>query len=110
MSYAFTHREGWEEEGPPLSQLPALLDELSEHEDDIEHGSIAVLYESSALEVYRTGAVLFTPDLEAREVEQFLLAPGTLDREALITTMSDLAEGRLDDVRALPWQPRKRYG
>ena len=106
MSYAFAHRDGWEEEDPPLSQLHDLLNELSEHEDDIEHGSVAVLYENSALEVYRTGEVLFTPDLEADVVEQLRLAPGTIDRETLLNAMNDLAKGRLDDVRALPWQLR----
>lgn len=53
MSYAFVHRDGREEEDPPLSRLGDLLDELREHENVVEHGSVAVLFESSALEVYR---------------------------------------------------------
>ena len=63
MSYAFVHRDGREEEDPPLSRLDDLLDELREHENDVEHGSVAVLFESSALEVYRRGLMVFTPNL-----------------------------------------------
>jgi pyruvate formate-lyase activating enzyme-like uncharacterized protein len=106
MSYVVTHRMGWDERDPPLSTLHELLDELSEHEDDIEHGSVAISHEGgAALEVYRDGGVVFTADLEAKVVEQFHIPLGTLDRQALIEAMSNLAEGRLDEVRALPWRP-----
>jgi len=96
---------GWDEADPPLSALHDLLDELAEHQDDVEHGSVAVAHESAALEVGRSGRVVFTPDLEADVIEQFHLPPGTLDRDGLIEAMTDLAEGRLEDVRALGWRP-----
>ena len=106
MSYVVTHRMGWDEEDPPLSTMPNLLGELSEYPDDVEHGSVAVSHESgAALEVGRSGHVVFTPDLEADVIEQFHLPPGMLDRRVLIEAMCHLAEGRLDEIRALPWKP-----
>ena len=71
-----------------MSTMPNLLGELSEYPDDVEHGSVAVSHESgAALEVGRSGHVVFTPDLEADVIEQFHLPPGMLDRRALIEAM-----------------------
>ena len=106
MSYVFTNRIGWDDRDPPLSTLHDLLDELADDEDDVEHGSIAVSHEGGAArEVGRGGHVVFTPDLEADVIEQFHMPPGTLDRQALIKALGNLAEGRLDEVRALAWRP-----
>jgi hypothetical protein len=69
MSYVITHRMGWDDRDPPLSTLHDLLDELADDEDDVEHGSIAVSHEGgAALEVGRSGHVVFTPDLEADDI------------------------------------------
>jgi hypothetical protein len=108
MSYRITHRVGGDERDPPLAMLHDLIDELAEDEGDAEHGSVAVKYESSAIEVGRRWDVVFTPDLEADDVEQFHLPPGSMDRAMLIELMTDLAEGRLDAVRARAWMPGNR--
>ena len=104
MSFFISHRWGGDDRDPPLGVIPALLAELDDHADDVEHGSVSVTHESEwAISVTVNGFVYF------ENVEELGHGPfhlpegrGSVDVVALLEA---LALGRLDEVRRAPWQP-----
>jgi hypothetical protein len=60
MSFLVPHRYGSMDRDPPLSSLPALLQELDDRPEDEEHASVAVSHEAGwCLEAYRGGYLTF---------------------------------------------------
>lgn len=83
-----------------VAALPALLDELSQADD--EHPDVAVKHESEwTLSVYRSGKVVWE-NVEADDEPRHL---DGLVREATLALMAALINGRLDVIEAQPWAP-----
>jgi hypothetical protein len=103
MSFYFSHRFGGDDRDPPLAELDALLAELDSYPDDHEHPNVSVVHESDwAISVYTSGLVTLE-NVEDLEVEPRHLFPNS--RGEVRDMLEALAEGRLDEVFAAPWQP-----
>jgi hypothetical protein len=101
MTY-IRHRLGGNDRDPSLEALRTLLRELDEDPADVEHESVSVVHDSDwALAAYVGGLVTL------EHLEDPMVQPRHLrvenDSETL-RLFSALAEGRLDEVFAKPWQ------
>ena len=104
MSFFISHRWGGDDRDPPPGAIPALLAELDDHPEDVEHGSISVIHESEwAVSVTVNGFVYFE-NVEERDQGPFHL-PGGRDSVDIVALLEALALGRLDEVRRAPWAP-----
>ena len=101
MSFFVYHRYGECEDDPPLSSFPALLDELEERLEDVEHGSVSVVHESEwALGMMRGGYVVF--ELATGEGPSRHLVD--IPRAKVIELMISLARGDIAALEAEPWK------
>jgi hypothetical protein len=102
VSFFVYHRYGECERDPPPESFPALLDELEERTDDLEHGSVSLVHQSEwGLGIGRGGYVNFelaTGDGAPRHMDG-------LPRAKVIELMISLARGDLAALEAEPWQP-----
>jgi hypothetical protein len=100
MTYFVLHRYGASEPNPPLSSLPALLDELEDRLEDEEHSSVSVVHESEwALTINRGGYVSYEnveADSEPRHMPE-------VSRSKMLELMEHLALGKLAELEQAPW-------
>lgn len=99
MAFHVTHTDGRDENGPPLSSLPALLAEL--HAAESGHGSISLTHDSEwSLTVFQNGDVTF----EHVEEEAPVHMQGLAD-EHLLELLELLAADDIETLEGEPWQP-----
>lgn len=101
MAFHITHRYGAMERDPPLSSLPALLGELDDRPEDIEHGDVSVSHESEwCISVSRGGYVIFEhlEDGGARHMRGVAATK-------IIDLWSRLARGDIASIEAEAWRP-----
>lgn len=102
MSFFVYHRYGVSERDPPRSVFPALLDELGERLDDLEHTSVSVVHESEwGLSIRRGGYVTFEHVEGAAEPRHMT----GLSRSKVIELMESLSAGNLEALEREPWKP-----
>ena len=96
------------ERNVPIDGLTRLLDELSVDPGDLEHADVAVTDESG------WSLTILRPDSAGRyrliweDVEESVAAPthmADVKRDEALRVMALVAEGRLDDVSGLSWDP-----
>jgi hypothetical protein len=97
MSYHVTSWTGQIEKEYPSARFGELLDQLSKA--DAEHPDVAVTHESEwSITVYKSGFVVLE-NLEDGEPTHL----GPLDKTAIVQLMVAVAEGRIDELQAMPW-------
>jgi hypothetical protein len=103
MAFTITHVSGAMESDPPLSALPALLEELATA--DAEHPDVAVGHESGwTLSAFSRGALVWE-NVEEPETVGHLT---DVDRLEIRRLFEAVAMGDVDAVSALPWRPGYR--
>jgi hypothetical protein len=101
MGFYITHRYGADESNPPLSKLPALLDELDERLDDIEHTSVSLTHESEwCISAYRGGLLIFE-NVESQEDTGRHMDGVPTERIVALWTL--LSAGQIEAVASEPW-------
>jgi hypothetical protein len=103
MAFSVTHRYGAMTSNPPLSALPALLDELNDRPEDEEHGSVAVKHESEwCLSTSRSGCLIWE-NVECKDSKPRHMPDAA--REEILRLWEALAKGEIDLINAEPWRP-----
>ena len=108
MAFTITHRSGAMDGDASSAEFEALLDELHEDPDDVEHADVALSHETGwSLGISRDragGERAFYVSWENVEDEDS--APrhmGTVTRADVLRLMSLVAAGRVDVVDAESW-------
>jgi hypothetical protein len=101
MTFVITHTSGAEEADPPIKAIEALITELDS--TDPEHPDVSIADESGwALSAFPDNRVIWgnveegDQDLELRNVA----------RRDVLRLFRLVAEGDLDQIRQLDWEPR----
>ncbi|PYJ94928.1 MAG: hypothetical protein DME23_24625 [Verrucomicrobia bacterium] len=89
---------------PPLSSLPALLRELDNRQEDIEHGSVAVSHESEWCMSVSPGDYVVFEHLERGGERHMHAVPDA----KIIELWSRLARGDIAGIESEPWRPGYR--
>lgn len=98
MSYSICHRLGGMESEPPLSDLPALYDELDS--DDTEHTDVSLTHESEwCLSASRDGTLIWE-NLGAGSPRHMT----SVSRERTLALWARLAQGDLAAIEREPWR------
>jgi hypothetical protein len=101
MAFHITHRSGTMESDPPLSSLSALLRELDDRPEDVEHGSAAVSHESAwCMSVSRGGNVVFEHLEDGGERHMT-----GVSEVKIIDMWAKLARGDIAGILSEPWAP-----
>lgn len=98
--YSILHTDGSGDSNPPLTTLPALLDELKIA--DREHGDVAVVHEATAwcLSAHRDGRLVFE---NLRHGCEHHMVP--VGRAKVLELWGLLIAGQLDAIWREPWKP-----
>lgn len=101
MAFHITHRMGEMTSDPPQSAFRALLNELDEHPEDLEHCSVAVTHESEwCLGSYGKGHLVWQ-NLEGGEPRHMT---GVSD-ENILRLWAALSRGEIGVIEREPWLP-----
>lgn len=101
MSFFVHHRFGGCERDPPLSSLPALLDELEDRLEDEEHVTVSLVHESEwALGIQRGGYVFFE-NVERDDEPRHMAG---LARQKILELLASLSRGDLARLEKEPWE------
>lgn len=100
MAFHIIHTNGTEEVDPPLSSLPALLDELKAADADHTSASVTLTHDTEwSMTVAPGGDVTF----EHVEEDGVQCMQGVSDQRAL-ELWKHLAEGDIEFLQKEPWQ------
>jgi hypothetical protein len=102
MSFFVYHRSGASESDPPLTSLPALLDEIETPAEGRLQRSISLVHESEwALEVRRDGHVTFENVERVKAARHMTNVP----RTKILEMLESLARGDLASLERESWKP-----
>ena len=100
-AFHITHRYGDDERDPRLAAFTALLREIREEAGD-DDAAVAVTHESGWAVCVSGGGLVTLENFERTDVEPRHLAG--LGEEAIVSLFMSVADGRLDELLARPWQ------
>lgn len=101
MSFLVIHRLGAMYNNPPLESLTALLAELEDDPEDIEHADVGVVYDSKwSLSVSRGGRVVLEHITDGGERHM-----DSVPYAKILSLLKKVAEGDIEAVLAEAWVP-----
>ena len=102
MAFHVTHRDGAMDSDPPISSLSALLRELDDRPEEIEHSAVALSHESEwCITVMCGGYVIFEHlESDAGGARHMRDVPDA----KIIDLWSRLAQGDIATIESEPWR------